>query len=337
LFSTRKEFDLILEMEYWFLLSCLTAVCALLARRHFFGKNAIPRGEGKAALVTGAAGGIGRATVFKLLAKGWTVICCDVDSEGLKKLQQDTLETVNGNQRVITKHLDVSRKESRDALYKFIADFCRERSIDALISIAGIIQAQPQASLSEEEIELIFEINALGPMKMMNSLIPYLLKNDSGGSISIVTSLNARTSFLGIGAYPATKHALLGWANTLRREAKQNGLPLRVSMIEPGSVSTPIATTLADRQLRWCEGNQCSPWLQGIFRSASSFSNAIKKGMKVEWVSVSPSEVAGIILESVSVSNPKPSYIRAAFPLLLVFYIDLYSPTYIGDALLALL
>merc|ERR1712194_528219 len=106
---------------------------------------------------------------------------------------------------------------------------------------AGITDHCPLLDASDTAMERIFAINTLGPLRLTRLLLPELLSG-KGGSVCFVASVAARAAFPWQGGYSATKHAVVGMVDTIRREAKSNRLPLRVTIVEPGPVLTPMAT-----------------------------------------------------------------------------------------------
>lgn len=304
------------------------------------------RGNGQRVVLTGAASGIGRATVLGLWKLGYEVVACDINEKGLAELSEEvnTMGSFIGGYvggkalgSVLTVVLDVASSESRAKLYEML----NGKPLHSLVSIAGIMQAQPQATLRESELERIIKVNALGPMQLINSLIPLLLKNQDcashnrkGGTICIVSSTNARNAWPWTGAYPSSKHALAGYGDSLRREAMANKLPLRVSMIEPGAVLTPLSSGLIDRQVEWVKSNPESCWTPGIEKSALQAKKLMDKGLKLDWVSVKPETVANKIVNVLANDSPDARYVIATIDQHIIFRLAYHLPTWLGDRMM---
>ena len=290
-------------------------------------------GKSKLALCTGSASGIGRATTLQLLAEGWTVVAADINSEGLKNLREQL--SADTAKRLFTHVVDISDNTSRAQLVSAVRELVDSKQVsglDAVISAAGIIDAQPVATLSEERFSQIFEVNALGAIKLINALCPLLVEGE-GGRVTVVSSMSGRYSWPWAGAYPATKHALEGYCKTLRLEAKANRLPLKVSLIQPGAVATQLAMSLPNKQLEWAKANP-GTWTPGLKEAAGRTQSLMKRGFKIEWVAVTPAKVVAKIMHSVSAKQPHENYVIGSLPMLMIFYLALWLPTPFADMLL---
>lgn len=168
------------------------------------------------ALVTGAASGIGRATVNALRAAGAEVAGTDRAGASPSCLAAD-----------------LSRGEDVDALYRAVQE--RLGAPDILVSCAGLGVHERLAEGDPAKWARVLEVNVLGALRLIRAFVPDMLAE--GGDVVIVSSVAARTAYPWGGPYAASKAALEMLAETLRLEV----LPaVRVTTIAPGVVDTPF-------------------------------------------------------------------------------------------------
>merc|ERR1711924_40666 len=111
-----------------------------------------------------------------------------------------------------------------------------------------------------------------GPIRLIRMLMPSLCQGSSGTIINM-SSINGMDSYPWVGAYPAAKHALQGASASIRREARANGLPLKVVLVEPGPVNTLLTKQIPSKGMEWCDTNRSSVWMPAM-RKHAEFSTA---------------------------------------------------------------
>ncbi|MFF1552972.1 SDR family NAD(P)-dependent oxidoreductase [Rhodococcus erythropolis] len=187
--------------------------------------------EGKICLITGAAGGIGRAT------------CELFESEGARVFATDILE---GNPFAGTP-ISYYQADIADAqaVSKTIESIRQETGrIDVLVNNAGITGPSQQAhEISEEDFDKLFAINVRGPWLCTRYTVPIMKKN-GGGSIINMSSINGLVGGSTIPVYHSTKGAIRLMTKADAISYAQSGI--RVNSIHPGSISTPLALAVAD-------------------------------------------------------------------------------------------
>ncbi|CAN5520395.1 hypothetical protein BH24ACT22_BH24ACT22_11820 [soil metagenome] len=175
------------------------------------------------ALVTGAAGGLGWETALKLRDAGVAVWATDLEPpEGLKN--------------VYSMALDVTSDESiAEAIESIEAE---SGPVDLLVNIAGL--AKPDALERQDfgEVELQFDVNAYGPLKLARAVAPGMRRRGWGRIVN-VTSTNGFIVTPFMGAYSASKYALEAISDALRLELKPWGV--EVVVVAPGAMSTTFA------------------------------------------------------------------------------------------------
>ncbi|MBW8812907.1 MAG: SDR family NAD(P)-dependent oxidoreductase [Caulobacterales bacterium] len=186
--------------------------------------------QGRTAVITGAASGIGRALALKAAAEGMALAICDTDAAGLEATA-DAARTAGAE--VATAVLDV-----RDPAALAVFAGRTQGSIALVFANAGIARRRPISTQFLDELRLIFEINVLGAIATVQAFLPRLTAQAERSQVAITGSQASLVIFDGIGAYTASKHALLPLAEALAAELAET--PVGVSLIAPGGVATAI-------------------------------------------------------------------------------------------------
>jgi NAD(P)-dependent dehydrogenase (short-subunit alcohol dehydrogenase family) len=185
--------------------------------------------HGRRALVTGAASGIGRATLEALRAAGAEVVGTDRD---------DAAASAGG----ALVQADLCEAEAVDALYRTVQG--RLGVPDIVASCAGIGIHERLAEGDPAKWARVMEVNVLGALRLIRAFVPAMLER--GGDVVIVSSVAAHTAYPWGGPYAASKAALEMLAETLRLETLPS---VRVTTVAPGVVDTPFfAHMLAGNQ-----------------------------------------------------------------------------------------
>ena len=191
------------------------------------------RFEGKVALVTGAAAGIGQATAVRLASEGASVACVDVSAEGLEATAKRCAEHGAG---AWTARCDVSDAAQVEAA---VAG-CVERfgRLDVLVNIAGILSLEHSHSLSLERWNQVLAVNLTGTFLFCRTALPHLLER--GGAIVNTSSTSALAGMPYAAAYGASKAGVLALTRTLAVEYAKKGL--RANAVCPGSIKTAMGS-----------------------------------------------------------------------------------------------
>jgi NAD(P)-dependent dehydrogenase (short-subunit alcohol dehydrogenase family) len=186
------------------------------------------RFENKAALVTGAASGIGRATAARLLHEGAHVMAVDVQGDALEAFAREA------GTDCTTRLCDVSDPSAVQATVTATVE--RFGALDVLVNAAGILRT---AHTHEETLEAwnrVLAINLTGTFLVCQAAIPHLLARR--GSIVNLSSTAALRAHAWTAAYSASKGGVLALTNMLAVEYGQQGL--RANAVCPGGITTPI-------------------------------------------------------------------------------------------------
>lgn len=191
------------------------------------------RFEGRVAVVTGAAQGIGRAIDGAFHDAGATVAVCDRDAEGLAT----TAAELGISQQV----LDLSDRAAVAEAMARIDQTCGP--IDILVNAAGGVCGQvgrPLEEVDEEQWRAIFAANVDSAFWLAQAVAPGMTARGHGRVITIASGAGLRPSLTGIHAYTAAKHALVGLTKQLSCELAEHGVT--VNSVAPGLVLSNPAT-----------------------------------------------------------------------------------------------
>jgi NAD(P)-dependent dehydrogenase (short-subunit alcohol dehydrogenase family) len=185
--------------------------------------------EGKIAVVTGAAGGIGGALVRGLLHRGASVVvAADLDEQGAESLGQEL------GAAVLPRRLDVADAQATEAL----ADEIEQGSgpIDIWFANAGIA-ARSGPEDSDELWDRQWRVNVMAHVYAARTMLPRWIER-GGGQLVTTASMAGILTVVGDAAYAATKHAAVGLAEWLAFTYREQGV--RVSCVCPGAVDTAM-------------------------------------------------------------------------------------------------
>lgn len=194
-------------------------------------------------VVTGASSGIGQATAGRLMRAGYGVVATVQTEADAPPL----VEALGDGAAVI--RLDVRDDQAVAAMGKQVADVVGGGVVWGLVNNAGVAVPGPIEALRAADWRDQLEVNVVGAMGMVRALLPML--RQSRGRIVNVSSDSGYLATPLLGAYCASKFAMEGASDSLRRELQPHGV--KVSLVEPGPMATPIwdkGFALADELLQ---------------------------------------------------------------------------------------
>jgi NAD(P)-dependent dehydrogenase (short-subunit alcohol dehydrogenase family) len=189
----------------------------------------VNRFAGSRVLVTGAADGIGAATVAAFLGEGARVLAVDVNPPrgDAPACRFETLDVTGA-----------------DAPEQLVAAAERELGgLDVLVNNAGICEVAPLASTSDDTWDRVLDVNLRAMFRLSRTALPLLQQSEAGRVINIA-SVSARFANEGMGAYTASKHGVAGLSKSLAAEWGREGIT--VNYILPGAIVTGITRELRD-------------------------------------------------------------------------------------------
>jgi meso-butanediol dehydrogenase / (S,S)-butanediol dehydrogenase / diacetyl reductase len=192
----------------------------------------------KAAIVTGAARGIGLAVARKFMADGYCVALLDIDAATLKQTEKALGD-------VLALECDVADPDQvKTSIDRVTARFGR---IDALVNNAGIAVFKPLLETTYEEWQRVLAVNLNGPFLCTQACAPVMLKNGGGAVVNISSISGLRASALRV-AYGTSKAALDHL--TKQQAAELGNLGIRVNAVAPGPVDTAMAKQVHTADIR---------------------------------------------------------------------------------------
>ncbi len=235
--------------------------------------------EGKIAVVTGGASGIGRGVARALAAEGAHVVVADVDEQGAR----DTAEALRGHGgRSLAVRTDVRETASVDALAA--ATQKEFGGVDLLINNAGVYLGGPMRDVTEDDWRFVLDVNLDGVFRVGQTFTRMLLEQGRGGHIVNTASVGGFVSHGGGLAYGVSKFGVVAYSEALRGDLESDGIG--VSTLCPGPIDTNLPAS--DR-------------LRGSSEKAGGFSEAlspfIREGMQ-------PDDVGPIVLRGIRANLP---------------------------------
>lgn len=193
---------------------------------------------GRVAIVTGASGDIGSATVRALAAAGAHVVLAAPIGE-IAALNQLAAEVEGRGVRTLVVPTDVRVRRDIDHLVRVTLDTFE--TIDVLANVAGIGSSPALLDDTDEELQRVVEVNLLGCARMIHAVLP-VMKTQRRGAIVNVGSVAGEAGVMGI--YSASKFGLRGLTDTVRHEARSS--QIGVTLIEPGFVRSRMNAAMGD-------------------------------------------------------------------------------------------
>ena len=201
---------------------------------------------GKVALVTGAARGQGRAEAVRLAEEGADIIAVDIcapvetipyEGATLADLEETAALVRKHGRRIVPVRADVRDLAALEAaVSQGTAELGR---LDIVVANAGVMGALVKAwELTEEDWRTTIDVNLTGVWHTIKATVPYLIQQGTGGSVILTSSVAGLKGVAHTANYTAAKHALVGLARTVAREAGQYNI--RVNCVHPGSIPTKL-------------------------------------------------------------------------------------------------
>ncbi|HEY2480414.1 MAG TPA: SDR family oxidoreductase [Solirubrobacterales bacterium] len=246
----------------------------------------------RTALVTGASSGIGRATVRRLDAAGWKVFA------GVRREEDAAALRAEGSPRLEPLMLDVLDPEAIAAAAERVG--AAPGGLDGLVDNAGGAVPGPLEALPIEDFRRQVELNLTAQLAVTQAMLPAI--RTARGRVVLISSMGGRVALPMTGAYHAAKFGLEAVGDTLRLELAPWGI--KVVLIEPGSIDTPI----------WTRGEEdAEEMLARSPRVRELYGGAIERYRKVIQDTaargISPEKVAARIQHALKARRPRARYL----------------------------
>lgn len=237
--------------------------------------------EGRVAVVTGAASGIGRELAIACAERGMKLVLADVDVDGLSA----TKDLISSGIAVRTKPCDVSSLEAVQDLANFA--FREFGHVHLLFNNAGVAALGPVWSATPEDWKWVLGVNVLGVANGIQSFVPRMIAAGQDGHIVNTSSAAGLTAVAGSGVYCASKHAVVALSECLLKDLEIAGSKLKVNVLCPSLVKTAIADSDRHRPAHVASTNPAS----------APFDRRVRAGMDAS--DVSAADVARITMQAI--------------------------------------
>jgi NAD(P)-dependent dehydrogenase (short-subunit alcohol dehydrogenase family) len=252
----------------------------------------------RSALITGASTGIGRATALHLDAAGWRVFA------GVRREEDAESLRAAGSGRLTALRLDVTDSEQISAAARQVGAAVEEAGLDGLVNNAGVAVPGPLETLPIDDFRRQIEVNLIAQVAVTQAMLRSIRR--ARGRIAFITSIGGLMAFPMFGAYHAAKFGLEAVGDVFRQELAPWGIS--VSVIEPGSIATPIwerGEKEADGVLERGPASQ-----QRLYGSSiSAYREVIKRAAAR---GIPPEKVAATIERALSARRPRTRYLVGA-------------------------
>jgi len=182
-------------------------------------------------VLTGAAGGIGSAAAARLVNAGAKLVLTDLNQEPLDRLTAE----IGPSHVLVTVAADVATDSGRT----MVATAARRHEANVLINLAGINPFGLFAEQAAREIAQAISINVAAPLLLCHAVLPVLLERPSARIVNVGSTFGS-IGFPGFAAYSASKFAVRGFSEALRRELADTNV--RVHYVAPRATRTALAT-----------------------------------------------------------------------------------------------
>jgi 3-oxoacyl-[acyl-carrier protein] reductase len=201
--------------------------------------------KNKVSIITGSARGIGQSTALKFAREGGKVVVCDLTPE----LIEETVATIrSGGGEAIGCLVDVRDMQSiRRMVDEVLSTFGR---IDVLVNNAGIVKDAQLKNMTDEQFDLVIDINLKGVYNCTRAVVDTMLQQQSGVILSSSSIVGLYGNF-GQTNYAATKGAVISMTKTWAKELGRKGI--RANAVCPGFIGTTILNSMPERVLRAME------------------------------------------------------------------------------------
>jgi len=189
--------------------------------------------DGKTAVITGGASGIGRSTVLEFARAGANVFFGDVNEEGGAAVQKEVEEA--GGQATFLP-LDVSSKDIIDTFGAAVLSQAND-GVQIVVNVAGWDRIEPFMDNTDEFWERVVDINYLGPVRVTRQFLPGMIEAGSGKIVS-VSSDAGRVGSMGETIYAGAKGGIIAFTKSLAREMAR--FKINVNCVCPGPTNTPL-------------------------------------------------------------------------------------------------
>jgi NAD(P)-dependent dehydrogenase (short-subunit alcohol dehydrogenase family) len=244
----------------------------------------------RSVVITGAAGGLGSATVGRLARNGWRVFAADLESPALHAL---------GSAQVATIPVDVTDDANVASLAERVS--AETSSLDAVVNFAGILGIGPLVEIEPRDFRRVMDVNVVGGFLVNRALFPLLAAASKEGRRGRIVLMSSETGWQTAmpfnGPYAISKHAVEAYGDALRRELAM--LDVDVVKIQPGAFKTGMVESIMGRFDALADRSQ---------HYAKVLRLAQKRIPQEERRAGNPEDLATLIERVLDARRPRPAY-----------------------------
>jgi NAD(P)-dependent dehydrogenase (short-subunit alcohol dehydrogenase family) len=252
------------------------------------------RADQKCFLVTGASTGIGKAIADTLVGQGHFVF-----ASVRKQADGDAINAAYGDKGQAV-FFDVNDQAAIDAAAVLISESLGTRTLDGLVNNAGVANPGPALLQPMDEIQQVLNINLMGVIRCCRAFAPLLgadpARTGNKGRIVNITSASGKFGYPFTAAYVASKHAVEGYSESLRRELMLLGID--VIIVGPGAVKTPIWQKGAHSGAGKYDG---TIWAAPLEKLNASLAAMDKEGLEAQ-------VIGDVVATALTTAKPKTRY-----------------------------
>jgi NAD(P)-dependent dehydrogenase (short-subunit alcohol dehydrogenase family) len=247
------------------------------------------------ALVSGASTGIGETVAIDLAKHGWKIYA------GVRKLEDGERLKAFAPSNIYPVSLDITNTAHIQTVYQILKRELNAEGLQGLVNNAGIAVNGPMEFLNLGDIREQFEINFFAQLDMIQTFLP-LIRSGQGRIVNM-SSISGRVAMPFFGPYSSSKFAFAAISDSLRFELRR--WKIHVSVIEPGSINTPIwekSLAIAQERLEKLPEIAFQYYRDDIDRILEKTARTGKKG-------ISPQHVANAVRHALTANRPKNRYV----------------------------
>jgi NAD(P)-dependent dehydrogenase (short-subunit alcohol dehydrogenase family) len=203
--------------------------------------------EGRVAVVTGAASGIGRSLSGRFAREGMAVVLADVDTSALARATEE-IGAASGSDRVVAVPTDVTDADAVESLAARAFD--EFGAVHVLCNNAGVFAGGLAWECAPDDFEWALGVNLWGILHAIRAFVPRMLAQNDEGHIVNTSSMAGLATTPYCAPYEVSKFAATALTECLAHDLAAQGAPITVSLLVPGSVNTEIARSRRNRPER---------------------------------------------------------------------------------------
>ena len=198
--------------------------------------------NGRTAVITGAASGLGRAMAERMAAEGMRLVLADIEAEPLDDLG---VRLGDGGTEVVTQRTDVSQAGDIDRLAALA--FERFGAVHVLCNNAGVVKRARSWELTEDDWRWVLDVDLWSVIHAVRAFVPRMLEQSEGGHIVNTASMSGLLPIPNLAAYSVAKAAVVALSEALQLDLDAEGASIGVSVLCPGFIATRITESERNR------------------------------------------------------------------------------------------